>query len=107
VYPGVLALKSCPVPEQPQVSFPSPATADNYKCGLVYTLDVHPEPVPRVAIVGHRAEKPIVEWGTESYTLALPPRGNKLARKPYVWCPKAKVTTNVVSLGRHRSTLPL
>ncbi|KAJ7291944.1 hypothetical protein C8J57DRAFT_1705333 [Mycena rebaudengoi] len=96
VYPGVLALKARPVPECPQASFPSPVTADNYKCGLVHTLDVRPEPIPPIAIVAPRPEKPLVEWGTESYTLALPLRGNKLARKPYVWCPKAKVTTNVV-----------
>jgi hypothetical protein len=96
VYPGALALKARPVPERPQVSFPPLATADDFKFGLVHTLDVHPEPVPPVIIVAPRPEKPLVEWGTESYTLALPLRGNKLARKPYVWCPKAKVATNVV-----------
>ncbi|KAJ7216886.1 hypothetical protein C8J57DRAFT_1255089 [Mycena rebaudengoi] len=97
VCPGVLALKAHPVPERPQASLPSPATAVDFKFGLVHTLDVRPEPVPPVPIVAPHPERPLVDWGTKSYTLALPLRGNKIARKPYVWCPRAKVTTNVVS----------
>ncbi|KAJ7159100.1 hypothetical protein C8R43DRAFT_948443 [Mycena crocata] len=63
-------------------SFPWVTTAGtDFKFGLVHTIDTTPVRVP-VKVKKVKEDKPIVNWGTVTHTLALPLRGNKLALDP-------------------------
>ncbi|KAJ7159093.1 hypothetical protein C8R43DRAFT_948437 [Mycena crocata] len=81
-HPDAIPYADRVAPSAQQPSFPWVTTAGaDFKFGLVHTIDTTPVRIP-VKVKKVKEDKPIVNWGTVTHTLALPLRGNKLALDP-------------------------
>ncbi|KAJ7927557.1 hypothetical protein B0H13DRAFT_2554997 [Mycena leptocephala] len=86
-----------------KISFPWVSSSDvsadaDFKFGLVHSIDTAPAPVVKLAPAPEPTPTALFNWGSVSYTLEKPLRGNKLQRAPFVRSHRRNggVTTNVI-----------
>jgi hypothetical protein len=103
-HPDALPLEDRFHPADTQILFPWVSSGDvgaDFKFGLVHTIDTTPAPVVKLAPAPEESSStptPLFKWGSVSYTLEKPLRGNKLQHAPFVRSHRrhGAVTTNVI-----------